>query len=157
MVNNIRPREDGINKDLEVQSLHSSSTDIEDSDKFRDEEKRGSLREGDDIEAYPVVDETREEENRQNDGAVTRTSTKSSWKDPGPPPDGGRKAWIQGSSWSPGLNFAVPFFSCSMISLGRCTLDLAAHFVPSRHDPSSSNEYLGLHQLFRFAYPPFSS
>lgn len=27
--------------------------------------------------------------------ALSRTSTKSSWKDPGPPPDGGLKAWIQ--------------------------------------------------------------
>lgn len=26
---------------------------------------------------------------------LTRTSTKSSWKDPGPPPDGGLKAWLQ--------------------------------------------------------------
>lgn len=95
MVNNIRPREDEYNKDLEVQSVHFSSTDIEDNDKFRDDEKSGPLREGDDIETCPVVDETREEENRQNDGAVTRTSTMSSWKDPGPPPDGGRKAWIQ--------------------------------------------------------------
>lgn len=110
MVNNIRPREDGINKDLEVQSVHSSCTDIEDNDKFRDDEKGGPLREGDDIETYPVVDETREKENRQKDGAVTRTSTKSSWQDPGPPPDGGRKAWKQGSSLSPGLNSPVPLF-----------------------------------------------
>ncbi|KAG9232315.1 major facilitator superfamily domain-containing protein [Amylocarpus encephaloides] len=31
----------------------------------------------------------------QEMGAVTRTSTKSSWKDPGPPPDGGMTAWMQ--------------------------------------------------------------
>jgi hypothetical protein len=111
MVNNIRPREDENNKDLEVQSVHFSSTDIEDNDKFRDDEKGGPLREGDDIETYPVVNETREEENRQKDGAVTRTSTKSSWKDPGPPPDGGRKAWIQGSCPSPGLNSPLPFLN----------------------------------------------
>jgi hypothetical protein len=119
MVNNFQPREDEFNKDLEVQSMHSSSTDIEDDDKFRDEEKGGVQREEDDIEAYPVVDETREEENRQKDGAVTRTSTKSSWKDPGPPPDGGRKAWIQGSSLiSRILDSPRSFFfvSCSILS-----------------------------------------
>jgi hypothetical protein len=110
MVNNIQPREDEINKDLEVQSVHFSSTDVEDNDKSQDDEKGGPLRERDDIETYPVVDETREEENRQKDGDVTRTSTKSSWKDPGPPPDGGSKAWIQGSSLSPGLNSPVALF-----------------------------------------------
>jgi hypothetical protein len=34
--------------------------------------------------------------------SATRTSTKSSWKDPGPPPDGGWKGWTQGElpvSW----------------------------------------------------------
>jgi hypothetical protein len=28
-------------------------------------------------------------------GVITRMSTKSSWKDPGPPPDGGLLAWTQ--------------------------------------------------------------
>jgi len=84
-------REDAIDKDLEVQSLHLSSTDVE------TEEKGDALTRKDDIEAYPVVDETQGEGQKQKDGAVTRTSTKSSWKDPGPPPDGGKEAWIQGS------------------------------------------------------------
>jgi hypothetical protein len=96
MVKNINNNDDAFEKDIEIQSAHSSSTDIED-DEIREEKNgKGVLRE-DDIEAYPVFDETQDEEQRQKDGAVTRTSTKSSWKDPGPPPDGGREAWIQGS------------------------------------------------------------
>jgi hypothetical protein len=88
-------REDEFDKDIEVQSLHLSSTEVE------TEEKRDALTGKDDIEAYPVVDETQDEEQKQKDGAVTRTSTKSSWKDPGPPPDGGKEAWIQGSFTPP--------------------------------------------------------
>jgi hypothetical protein len=34
-------------------------------------------------------------------GLATRISTKSSWIDPGPPPDGGLTAWSQGA-YSPG-------------------------------------------------------
>lgn len=61
----------------------------------------------DDIEAYPVgLNVTQMEKNeisRTNTraskkglaGVVTRMSTKSSWKDPGPPPDGGLTAWTQ--------------------------------------------------------------
>jgi len=97
MVKNINNSDDAFEKDIEIQSAHSSSTDIED-DEIREENNgKGALRGEDDIEAYPVFDETQDEEQRQKDGAVTRTSTKSSWKDPGPPPDGGREAWIQGS------------------------------------------------------------
>jgi hypothetical protein len=97
MVKNINNSEDAFEKDIEIQSAHSSSTIIED-DEIREEiNGKGVLREEDGIEVYPVFDETQDEEQRQKDGAVTRTSTKSSWKDPGPPPDGGREAWIQGS------------------------------------------------------------
>lgn len=34
-------------------------------------------------------------EGKRGGGVVTRTSTKSSWKDPGPPPDGGWSGWTQ--------------------------------------------------------------
>jgi len=95
--------EDVFKKDIEIQSVHSSSTDIED-DENRKEKAQGILSE-DDIEAYPVVEETQDEKQRREKGAVTRTSTKSSWKDPGPPPDGGREAWIQGSSSCPSTTF----------------------------------------------------
>ena len=95
MVNTINS-EDAFNKDIEIQSVHSSSTDIEDDGIREEKNENGGLTEEEDIEAYPVFNETQDEEQRQKDGAVTRTSTKSSWKDPGPPPDGGREAWIQG-------------------------------------------------------------
>lgn len=53
-----------------------------------------SMTEKGDIEAYP--DEINEPQNTDYDQerVVTRTSTKSSWN-PGPPPDGGAKAWTQ--------------------------------------------------------------
>jgi len=38
-------------------------------------------------------------------GRITKTSTKSSWKDPGPPPDGGWSGWMQGV-----LNFLLVFW-----------------------------------------------
>jgi hypothetical protein len=91
----------GLDKDLEIQSIHSSSTDIETEDKetIRHDRrgKGGVLNEKDDIEAFPTVVNGMQDENGKEKGeAMTRTSTKSSWKDPGPPPDGGREAWIQG-------------------------------------------------------------
>jgi hypothetical protein len=51
-----------------------------------------------DIEVYPVASNDPQNEKytgRRSLRAITRTSTKSSWKDPGPPPDGGLKAWTQ--------------------------------------------------------------
>jgi len=38
-------------------------------------------------------------------GRITKTSTKSSWKDPGPPPDGGWSGWMQGM-----LDFLLVFW-----------------------------------------------
>jgi hypothetical protein len=136
MVNNIQVSDDAFNKDLEVQSIHSSSTEIE---ADLDDRKGGVLTEKDDIESYPVVDET-EEGQRQKDGAMTRTSTKSSWKDPGPPPDGGREAWTQGSFTSLLFLLSALFLYVTL----SCPLTLA-----SRHGSPSSNEHLGLRQLFR--------
>jgi hypothetical protein len=76
-------------KDLEIQSLHSSTTEIiEEEIQQRNGRKGGVLEE--DIEAV------KDEECCTKENAATRTSTKNSWKDPGPPPDGGREAWIQG-------------------------------------------------------------
>lgn len=62
-----------------------------------------SMTEKGDIEAYP--DGINDPQNEEWSGAgyeglkngVTRTSTKSSWKDPGPPPDGGWVGWSQGT------------------------------------------------------------
>jgi hypothetical protein len=78
-----------FDKDVEGQRVPSDS---ESESSERDGESM-TMREGGDIEAYRVAS------NGLYDGKeapVTRTSTKSSWKDPGPPPDGGLGAWTQG-------------------------------------------------------------
>jgi hypothetical protein len=86
---------DSVSKDLEVQSLPSSSSDHNVHDM---EEKGGrTMTEKGDIEAYP--DGLNDPQNQVwsgKEGTVTRTNTKSSWKDPGPPPDGGLSGWTQG-------------------------------------------------------------
>lgn len=80
-----------LDKDVEIHSSHS------DSDDHGGEEKDGrflSMTDKGDIEAYPdAINATYDE---AKEGPVTRTNTKSSWKDPGPPPDGGVGAWTQG-------------------------------------------------------------
>jgi hypothetical protein len=49
------------------------------------------------------IDPTRLPQDSEHNGTglATRISTKSSWIDPGPPPDGGLIAWSQGA-YSPG-------------------------------------------------------
>ncbi|TVY81309.1 Aspyridones efflux protein apdF [Lachnellula suecica] len=73
------PSTNALDKDVEIQTVHSNSNSDEE---IGDGEEK-------DVEAYPVVS------NNGKGDAVTRTSTKSSWKDPGPPPDGGIGAWTQ--------------------------------------------------------------
>jgi hypothetical protein len=89
--------EDTFDKDVEIQSIHSSSH----SDSIRDEEYERrvmTMTEKGDIEAYPggVNEPQNEEWNGSGIGPMARASTKSSWKDPGPPPDGGWSGWTQG-------------------------------------------------------------
>jgi len=90
---------DTFSKDIEVQSIPSESIEHDDSD-IDTPTRRDflSMTEKGDIEAYPdgVNDPQNEEWSGSKEGAVTRTSTKSSWKDPGPPPDGGWVGWTQG-------------------------------------------------------------
>jgi hypothetical protein len=90
---------DTFSKDIEVQSIPSESIEHDDSD-IDPPTRREILcmTEKGDIEAYPdgVNDPQNEEWSGGKEGAVTRTSTKSSWKDPGPPPDGGWVGWTQG-------------------------------------------------------------
>jgi hypothetical protein len=95
---------DTLDKDIELQSIHTDSsahneTDIEEGNAKRD---GGfvTITEKEDIEAYP--DGVNDPQNEPysgcaKEGAVTRTSTKSSVNDPGPPPDGGWIGWSQGA------------------------------------------------------------
>lgn len=91
--------------DLERQSIHSESSigsheiaDIQTGPKDKTLTDRG------DVEAYPTAAAEgmwRTETAKSNRGGrlggiMSRLSTKSSWIDPGPPPDGGKQAWIQG-------------------------------------------------------------
>jgi len=76
-----------FDKDVEAQMAQSDSeTEIE---MERESSERGDRV----IEAYRVPSNGLY---AGKETPVTRTSTKSSWKDPGPPPDGGWGAWTQG-------------------------------------------------------------
>jgi len=88
--------------------MHSHSTD--DSHDIADIEagpRHETLTQKGDIEAYPDganagpegmwrAETAKSNRGGRLGGIMSRLSTKSSWIDPGPPPDGGRKAWIQG-------------------------------------------------------------
>jgi hypothetical protein len=86
------PSPDRLDKDVEIQTIHSESDDNGEGgeESSGKDEKFLSMTAKGDIEAYPVGS------NEGKEAPVTRTSTKSSWKDPGPPPDGGAGAWTQG-------------------------------------------------------------
>jgi hypothetical protein len=94
-------------KDIEIQSSNSHlESDHESHSKNGREFAPLSMTEKGDIEAYP--DGSNDPQNEAwtggmmaKSGPVTRTSTKSSWKDPGPPPDGGWLGWTQGVCWIP--------------------------------------------------------
>lgn len=49
-----------------------------------------------DIEACEGVTRPQDTSSDLIKKVLSKISTKSSWKDPGPPPDGGRRAWTQG-------------------------------------------------------------
>ena len=97
-----------MDRDLELQSIDSESDidslEIADIEEGRREK---TMTEKGDIEAYPdginqpqnqvwIAESAPEKDGRGLAGVLSRMSTKSSWKDPGPPPDGGTKAWMQG-------------------------------------------------------------
>lgn len=99
------PSATSFEKDLEIQS-HTPYSNSPHHQTDIDKEEKG---EKVDIEAE---EEEFDENDPHGDGyggrgdesalgaGVTRTSTKSSWKDPGPPPDGGWSGWTQGESRS---------------------------------------------------------
>ena len=98
---------DTFNGDIESQSIrHSLSSSEIARESDRDEElggereKKLTLAEKGEADPYPdAINAVRNEiwdGSEEKGGAVTRMSTKSSWKDPGPPPDGGWIGWTQG-------------------------------------------------------------
>jgi hypothetical protein len=101
-------RADTLDKDLEIQSLHSHFwSAIHDENGVGEGGEKGqgrTMTERDDVKANSA---NRCEMNGGVDvgggkggvmkSILTRMSTKSSWKDPGPPPDGGWSGWTQGS------------------------------------------------------------
>lgn len=96
------PSATSVDKGLEIRPHTQSSSSLDRSHDM-DKEERG---EEVDIEAEEEeIDENdphcdgyggKEDDLGMGTGIVTRTSTKSSWKDPGPPPDGGWSGWTQG-------------------------------------------------------------
>lgn len=83
-----------LEKDEEAPSVHSSTTDHEENEPHYASVAERSA----DIEAIPTDDVEAGEKSgvkRALTHTLSRFSTKSSWKDPGPPPDGGLQAWVQ--------------------------------------------------------------
>ena len=79
----------------------------------KEEDIQNDINNDNDIDAYhPHDDEGNNDDELQknsNQNVVTRTSTRSTtWRDPGPPPDGGWLAWSQGVCLLPHL--PPPFF-----------------------------------------------
>lgn len=134
MVNQTQDVEtESFDKEISIQSLHSSSSsshtshDIHAPQAGRDDDvklgRQESMTEKGDIEAYPdgVNDPMNGEysgsgDKRGEDGkgngrmskVLSRISMKSTWKDPGPPPDGGWSGWTQGIYFSLPLIDATP-------------------------------------------------
>ena len=119
---------DSYDKDVEIQSLHSHSYG-DDGHAVGDAREAVTRPRKVDIEACPDgVDVL--QSNKWNisgghgilagnvkEGAVTRTSTKSSWKDPGPPPDGGWVGWTQGLfSWTTQASLPLPHTSLEAVT-----------------------------------------
>jgi len=92
--NEVRSVED---VDKEIQSLHSSTSTSSHQDV--DVEKQDTDEESDRIELESTTS-VRGAGSVKGKGVLgkvmSRISTKSSWKDPGPPPDGGVVGWTQG-------------------------------------------------------------
>lgn len=97
-----------IENDLERHSIDIDS-DVDSLDIIDIEVARRdrTMKEKGDIEAYPdggikpqdepwVSEPAKGKDSKGLAAVLSRMSTKSSWKDPGPPPDGGTKAWMQG-------------------------------------------------------------
>jgi hypothetical protein len=95
---------DGFNKDVEIQSV--PSTDLSALHEVGCESKPQLMAEKGDIEACPVAISQSQDVEFNGNGPVTRISTKSSERDPGPPPDGGWTAWTQGT-YSPSVVFGL--------------------------------------------------
>ena len=91
------PSADTLERGVEIQTINSESDDEGGQGESSAKDDRFlSLTEKGDIEAYRIPNN---ELCGKKETAVTRTSTKSSWKDPGPPPDGGMSAWAQGMAF----------------------------------------------------------
>lgn len=95
---------DGFNKDVEIQSVHS--TDLSALPEVGYGPKPQLMAEKGDIEACPVAINQPQDVEFNGKGPVTRMSTKSSARDPGPPPDGGWTAWSQGT-YFPNFVFGI--------------------------------------------------
>ncbi|EHK97720.1 putative Riboflavin transporter MCH5 [Glarea lozoyensis 74030] len=102
-------------QELDRYSIHSLDTDIE--------REAGDVRATEDRKEYEMGSGKGK---GVLDGVVTRTSTKASWKDPGPPPDGGMGAWLQVimNTWGFINSFGV-FQTYYVSSLNRAPSDIS--------------------------------
>jgi hypothetical protein len=110
----------------ETPSVHSS--DLSEHNGLDIEQAPISVTQNRDIEKYPKSLNQPQDVEDSGKGPVTRTSTKSSWKDPGPPPDGGLRAWTQGvyPPFPSFLSFFLSFFLLFFLSFPSCK----SHYTP---------------------------
>lgn len=92
-----------VDKGVEIQSIHSTSRSSSRQDDIEEGDVEKGLRQE---RKADVEDDSRQvrcgEEDMVKEGKgkglkaiISRVSTRGSWKDPGPPPDGGWNAWTQ--------------------------------------------------------------
>jgi hypothetical protein len=93
METNKTPIADSLDKEVETQSVRSTATSGRNDGDF----ERPPLMAEKDIESCRVATNIPQDTEVNGTGLATRISTKSSWIDPGPPPDGGTVAWTQGA------------------------------------------------------------
>lgn len=82
-----------LGEDVECQSGNSTDTSTPNNGGLEGMSPRAEK----DLESCRVATNQPQDVEFNGNGPATRTSTKSSWKDPGPPPDGGFTAWSQGA------------------------------------------------------------
>ena len=96
---------EAFDKDIEIQSSETGSKQINDTETDIEDGRIVIEGEKDEAQVESIRGIGRElgTENwngGKGGGLATRISTKSSWKDPGPPPDGGWSGWTQGKQHS---------------------------------------------------------
>ncbi len=158
---------EAFEKDVEIHALnsdarHNSGEDTE------GEEGKIERREGGLIAAGEEPDSEKNAGHREGGEVIARTSTRGTWKDPGPPPDGGMVGWTQGTYLSASEHHLLYFSShnhqkWALISkiavLGHLVIMntwgfinsfgvFQTYYTTALHEPPSAISWIGSIQVF---------